>query len=467
MKKSKLNLLVLSVSAILVTACGGGSAIGSKALVSHPIAPAIKLSFAVPKATVGTPVVLSWSSTNAVSCTGSDGLAGSLLTTSSAKITPTVGGVAKYTVSCTGAGGSTSKTVELVTPIPVQRTSYLNYKTINRPESKHPFSPNYIAGEAITSGHAYGDFFQNGTISMIAASNVFDRSDNTLTGKNQKIYFFQKDSTGTWIDKTSTLLSAADRTGCISPRQISVADFNGDKKPDAFIACHGIDGEIPTGYTIGEKPRYLLSQPDGTYKNVQLNFICYCHGSAAVDFNGDGFADVVVASPPVIGRVAYLKNNRDGTFTDTPSLIPASTFNKSIWTVDLLDVNGDGKIDLFVAGSENVTGPTGVSGQHPWDVQPTFFINDGTNFFSDKLQKQKLPFSNLTGVSDVIIGAGKIAFYRGAAFTGDTAKVQIMSYPDFVQTKLVQVGKEDTPFFNLYNGNIVGTWDYNAYVVTW
>jgi hypothetical protein len=59
---------------------------------------------------------------------------------------------------------------------------------------------------------------------------------------------------------------------------------NRDGRPDVYFACHGVDASpFP-----GEQPRVLLSQPDGTYKNVTIPITCYCHGASAADINGDG-----------------------------------------------------------------------------------------------------------------------------------------------------------------------------------
>lgn len=351
-------------------------------------------------------------------------------------------------------------------PIVVQRTSYLNYKTFNLSSQKQPRSSTFVKNESVTSGHAYGDFFQDGTISMIAASNVFNGTFNGTTGFGStdagRIYFFHTDGKGNWIDQTDKILNGANRTGCISPRKIVVADFNGDKKPDAFIACHGIDGNIPVGYSQGEHPRYILSQPDGTYKNVDAGFNCYCHGAAAADFKGDGYADIIVASPPILGRLVYLKNNRNGTFTDTPSLVPTQTIQKSIWSMEFVDSNRDGKFDLALYGSEhNLVTP----GSHPWDWQPTIYLNDGTDTFSDGSGQIKAPFSTNGDAVDIIVGNGKIAFSRSSNNPTNRFQVQILSYPEMKELSITDIGTIDTPFFNLFNGNIVSSWSYNSYSI--
>jgi hypothetical protein len=356
-------------------------------------------------------------------------------------------------------------------PIVPQKTSYLNAKNINIGPQHMPVGIGFKSNEAITAGHQYGDFFQDGTIAMVAASNVFAGSNGFGSTVAGRFYFFHSDGKGGWLDQTDKLLS--DRTGCISPRKVIVADFNGDGRPDVFVACHGIDGNIPTGYPQGEHPRYLLSQADGSYKNVELPIVCYCHGATAADFDGNGYADVVMASPPVLGRLVYLKNNRDGTFADRPDLLPASTTAKSIWSLDFVDVNGDGKFDLATFGSENILGnnadpaliKTTTPGQSSWDWPMTIFINDGTNQFSDRLQKATLPFTALGDPWDIIAKGGKIALLRAPNNQTGKIQVQVLAYPSMNQLSLTQEPALDTVWFTLYNGAIVGAFSSNPFTV--
>ena len=73
--------------------------------------------------------------------------------------------------------------------------------------------------------------------------------------------------------------------GCIHPRKAIVADFNGDGRPDIFVACHGYDA---TPFP-GEANKVVLSQPNGTYVTSNASAdVGFHHGAAAADLNGDG-----------------------------------------------------------------------------------------------------------------------------------------------------------------------------------
>lgn len=451
-----------------LASCGGGGGGGGN---TTP-APVVNVSLNQSKTTIGLPVTLIWSSTNATSCNGSDSMSsGSQPTSGSKVITPNAGGQFTYTISCAGAGGTNQQSVKLIVPIPVQRTSYLNFKYLNIPTQKMPVGLGFRSNEEITAGHSYGDFFQDGTIAMVAFSNVFAGANGYGSLVPGRVYFFHTDGNGGWVDQTQKLIF--DRTGCISPRKVIVADFNGDEKPDIFVACHGIDGEIPAGSQQGEHPRYLLSNLDGTYKNVELPLVCYCHGAAAVDFDGTGFADIVVASPPVLNRMAYLKNKRDGTFLDSPILIPQSTNNKSIWSLDFVDINNDGAYDLAVYGSENNNGWNAdpkligltTPGTAPFDWQPTIFLNDGSNQFSDKNKLVKLPFTANGDVLDIIVKDSKIAVLRAANNINNKLIIQLYAYPSITLLSTTLVPNMDTVWFRLYNYTIINEFSSNPYSI--
>lgn len=345
-------------------------------------------------------------------------------------------------------------------PIPVKSSSYANAKEMNIAPQAYPNVWNGVGPyEGFTAGTAFADFFQDGQQTMVGFSNVFAGTNGYGSTVAGKVYFFQKDGANNWVDKTSQLI--ADRTGCLSPRKVIVADFNGDGKPDVFVACHGIDGDIRVGYEQGEHPRMLLSQANGTYKNIDMGFNCYCHGAAAADFNGNGYADIVVASPPVLGRLKYLKNQKDGSFTDQPTLVPESTVRKSIWSLEFIDINNDGKLDLALYGSENTIANT-IPGTQPWDWQPTIFVNDGTNKFTDGLAQVKLGYTYLGDVLDIIVKDSKIAILRAGK---NSLIVQTFSYPTLAVTSMVNERLDDTVWFTLYNNNIVGAFASNEYTV--
>jgi hypothetical protein len=285
-------------------------------------------------------------------------------------------------------------------PILVQATSYLNAKNLNIPAQKLPQFPNGVDpvkgayGEYVATAVAYGDFFQTGQMSMVVVTSR-PGIGNTwqLPGV---VHFYKFDSAGNPVDNTSSVLP--DATGCLATRKLLVADFNGDGKPDVYLSCHGSEYNYPNW--TGEKTRVLLSQPNGTYTNTETSLNCYCHGSAAADLNGDGKVDIITSDGLV--SIASRSNNdskpssmvtmiNDGTghFTvvrdSNYQVVPAQTFtmtlangskfttNETMYDMELVDVNGDGKVDLIAASANDYTNA----------IPHSILLNNGNGTFSN------------------------------------------------------------------------------------
>src|SRR5471030_2846220 len=251
-------------------------------------------------------------------------------------------------------------------PIIPQASSYLNAKnngngSVTLPEIYGNNPVKFLQStEGIQNGYALADFFQDGTLSMVAfTQNYLPAGDPNYGRGVGNAYFYKKDVNGNWVDHTADILK--DQTGCITPRKVIVADFNGDGKPDVFVACHGTDiYPIPNGYVLGEVPRILMSQPDGSYKNVAAPITCYCHGAAAAVLNKQGYADIVVTDQKVHSQPFMLINNRDGTFTPDylkmPSItqpVYSGTTGKAIWSAEFIDFDNTGKFDLWLGGTDD------------------------------------------------------------------------------------------------------------------
>lgn len=308
-------------------------------------------------------------------------------------------------------------------PIIPKFSSYENKAAAAQALGQQALPPEVASGNAV----AFGDFFQDGRYSMVTHTLEYTTDWDPL--KFGHIHFYQRTAGGAWIDHTSAILQ--DDSGCLHPRKAVVADFNGDGKPDVFFACHGFDRNP----WPGEKPRLLLSQPNGTYKNVLLPTTCFCHSATALDTSGRGYADIVVADNMVHATPFFLMNNHDGTFTENLSRLPAELKYKAIFSVEAIDFDKRGLYDIWVGGNE--PGATAGETTTQYDTLPRIFRNDGQNNYPVALARD-LPAIPAYGLPlDIVYQNGKIYLLRtnidgaptsyGVSFY-TTAAVQVIDY---------------------------------------
>lgn len=127
---------------------------------------------------------------------------------------------------------------------------------------------------------------------------------------------------------------------------LAAADLNGDGKLDLVASLAGTSANISV----------LLGNGDGTF-GIPINYTSgllsiYGASIAVADLNGDGKLDLALTnSEAPANAVGILLGNGDGTFQNPPLLYSAGLLPAAIVS---LDVNGDGKTDLAVAGGYGV-----------------------------------------------------------------------------------------------------------------
>jgi Bacterial Ig-like domain (group 3)/FG-GAP-like repeat len=156
-------------------------------------------------------------------------------------------------------------------------------------------------------------------------------------------------------------------SGGTAPFSVSIADVNGDGRPDIVVAnlCESLDCSSSEGGVA-----VLLGNGDGTFQSA----VSYSSGGigaqsvAIADVNSDGRPDLLVGTCATgslncdfgqTGEVAVLLGNGDGTFQ------PATTYASGGWGADsvaVADVNGDGKPDLLVTNFYDPTKGLGSVG---------------------------------------------------------------------------------------------------------
>lgn len=181
-----------------------------------------------------------------------------------------------------------------------------------------------------------------------------------------------------WLNRgggTFTIGTSEVAEGVLGPQagvnSIFVADFNGDGKPDVFIATQGQedpDASNPDGFK--SRNRVFMSQPGGKLKDTTATALAsdtvgFHHPSAMGDIDGDGWLDIAICelgglqgSGQATG-LYFLLNDRRGGFVRSTAGLPVDLASTDFTgpnppqldhfgpgTVRLVDLDGDGRLDL-------------------------------------------------------------------------------------------------------------------------
>lgn len=416
----------LSSLTLIVAACGGGSG-GGSATSTPP--PTVSVNLSATKAFVNTPVTLTWASTNATVCQGTDAWTGEKAANGSLSVSHSAGGQFKYTITCTGSGGAVTETANLTVPMQVFRTSYENRHNIAIDNPRLPYLHDIVAtqleaaeGAFWARPVAFADFFQEGTVSAMAFStfwrDVFPGFNaNRVPDSPSKLYFLYRLSDGRWEDRTASLLrSDQSRFTCTTPNVLQVADFNSDGRPDVFLSCTGVDFLTANSEIDSQSDQFVvLSQPDGRYVINRLPIPkIYSHGATVADIDGDGNQDVLTVAPGAssFGKPIVLWGLGDGTFRLDATRFPQEMNNQPIFGITAIPI--DGRLRVLVSGNA----PGAVS-------PPDYIYKYGTKVFSFVNGRFELDLDLTPGLPrvsgttltfglalDVIYNAGYYYFWR-------------------------------------------------------
>jgi hypothetical protein len=288
------------------------------------------------------------------------------------------------------------------------------------PRFARPTTPLAQLVPAATDEIASGDFNGDGLVDVIITRLGQE-------GTRYPVTILLNRGNGRFVDATQSIFVGSPPL-TQHPRQIVVADFNGDGRADAFIADHGTDiapypgyqstlilsqpgrklidatGNLPQemAFThtaaaadvdgngtvdlyfgpLGKDPQILLNDGSGHFHAADnalpdLQGQPYT-GSAFVDVNGDGTPDLVLARADVGGSDRVLLDDGSGHFSFVPTPLPANAYGTNSVGLGIAtgDINGDGRPDLVMASTK----------QNPFYIGANLqmLINNGDGTFRDE-----------------------------------------------------------------------------------
>jgi hypothetical protein len=296
--RRSLGHIVIPGITLLLAGCGGGGGGGYGAPAPMMMmAPAATVSFTSPaqaqSINFGQSVQLTWSSTNATSCTASSSgtiggtFSGTQATSGSATIAPTGAGIVTYTLTCSGAGAMASATTASVTVNPSILSTLATTKiatvglTLNTtPNAGNPYGL-VIAPQTsglITKGDLIVCNFNDAALGTQGSGTTLVGLHPTAASSSQLPYSIANDPALTGCsaltmlpDDTISAAAFAGSTGTGGNPLVSASGVVSNPFGTAGDTFNGPWGEAYAGAN-GQNPAALyISNFDGSIDRITLN----------------------------------------------------------------------------------------------------------------------------------------------------------------------------------------------------
>jgi hypothetical protein len=319
-----------------------------------------------------------------------------------------------------------------------------------------------------------GDFNRDGRTDIFMAAHGYD----TVPFDGERSVLLYSKADGTFEDRSSILSSTPQFS-----HSATTADINGDGFLDIYVGNIG---------GISPSPHFLLGRADGTFErrttglppailSVNRRFTA----SLLLDVNDDGFPDLVLGTEQLLAGNTdsiILLNDGIGDFTKREEIkLPRSAFGANQLVLDIapFDVNGDGKLDLILCGTQ--TAPyyqgrflqlliangdstfrdetatrlqgTPFATTGPWNrfVRIADFNGDGAlDLITDSAQDYTGVVIDLIWLND---GSGHFTAVSSLALADRLGRVDVIDIDDDGRPDLIEIGVNEgilqyKPFFN-------------------
>ena len=206
--------------------------------------------------------------------------------------------------------------------------------------------------DLLTYGASFGDIDNDGDLDLFISNRQTDAANRN---------FLYRNDNGTFVDITNGagIVMVGELSFCSS-----FFDYNNDGYQDIYVANDKVNMN-----------RLYKNDGDGTFTDVSVSsgagIIIDAMSTTIGDYNNDGFFDVYVTNTQAGNYL--LKNNGDGTFTNTAPAT-GTDFLSIAWGAVFLDADNDTHLDLYVSGL--------FDGSDPNLLPSAFYHNDGTGNFT-------------------------------------------------------------------------------------
>ncbi|HEV2148769.1 MAG TPA: VCBS repeat-containing protein, partial [Longimicrobiaceae bacterium] len=213
-------------------------------------------------------------------------------------------------------------------------------------------------GERDSEDVAVADFDRDGDPDVVVAGE-----------EDQASEFYLNDGRGFFTDASARLPARGTANSVIA------ADVDGDGDADLLFGNHGQNFLfINGGGHFSDQTRTRLPALADLTQDLEVG-----------DVDGDGDLDLVVGN---VGDNRLLLNDGRGFFTEAaPGRLPLRSAVEETREAELVDLDGDGDLDLYFANVAFVAGA---------DPQDRILINDGRGFFTDETARRLGRFTSTT-----------------------------------------------------------------------
>ena len=282
------------------------------------------------------------------------------MTVSASKLLATCAAAALLAVTLSACGGGGPATVE---PLP-ERMPHPDVTTppimVDYSQPSHDLQASLARINWLTFRHsggsdiAYGDFDGDGDEDFFLLSPGTD-AEGEPSDCYPDAYCFTRaipveiwENAGTSFVLNTEKFFSGSVPEVVNIRKALIGDFNGDGKPDIFLATHG--PAVPP-LQREEPPALFLSTDSGFVQTQGLEYLVgYNHGAASADIDQDGDLDIFVTD--TANDPYFLINDGDGNFQRNTSAVPSAINDQGVYAAELVDVDADGYPDLLLGGHE-------------------------------------------------------------------------------------------------------------------